>query len=255
MTNGADFDPRDGDSITLSTGQTVSLPLSTEVTVTGAVFSADREGVLDLLPDALVPVRTAPGRAAVTFLCVEYHRVGRRGEIEPYDEFGVVVPAVPEGTTLRPDPRGFLSRIGGYVWYLPVTSEPARALGVEPWGYPKEVAEITHEERGRRRRTTVDVGDERLVTVEIDRPPMLPRRESVSSYTVREGVLLRERLTLSGEIGAWPLSGAARFSLGDHPRADRLRGLALGRRALLRVAAEGEFVIHAGRPLSTADRR
>ena len=253
MTNGSESGPQDGERISISTGHTVGLPLSTEATITGAVFSADREGVVDLLPDDLVPIRTAPGRAAVTFLYVEYHRVGRRGKIEPYDEFGVLAPAVPEGVGLLSSPSAFLDEVGGYVWYLPVTSESARALGVEPWGYPKEIAEITHEERGRRRRTTVDVGDERLVTVEVDRPRTLPRRESAASYTVREGRLLRERLTLSGEVGVWPLGGAARFSLGDHPRADRLRALNLGRRPLLRVAAEGEFVIHAGRPLSAAN--
>jgi hypothetical protein len=247
VTNGADSGPRDGETVTLSTGHTVDLPLSTEATITGAVFSADREGVVDLLPAGLVPVRTAPDRAAVAFLCVEYHRVGR-GEIKPYDEFGVLLPTVPEGTGVVPDPRALLSGIGGYVWYLPVTSEPARALGVEPWGYPKVVAGITHEDRGRKRRTTVDVDGERLITIKIDRPPTLSLSESVASYTVREGLVLRESLGFSGSLGIRPFGGA-RFSLGTHPRAGRLRQLRIGGRALACVGGEGKFVIHAGRPL------
>ena len=239
--------PSDGDSVTISTGETVELPLSTDATITGAVLPASREGVGDLLPDGLVPVGAGPGRAAVTFLCVEYHRVGRLGEFEPYDEFGVLLPAVPEATRTVPYLSAFTRGVGGYVWYLPVTTEPARALGVEVWGYPKEVAEITHEERDGRRRTTVDVDGQRLVTIEVDRPPMVTRSESSTSYTERDGELLREELSLSGEIGGWPLSGSVRVSVGSGSRADRLRSLDLGGRALLRFAAEAEFVVHAGK--------
>lgn len=240
---------RDGESTTLSTGETIDLPVSTEATITGAAFSASHRRVRELLPDGLSAVRVSPRRAAVTFLCVDYHRIGRRGAIEPYNEFGILVPTVPASVTPLPHRSMFTGGVGGYVWYLPVTTESAKALGVDIWGYPKEVGEITHEDDGSRRRTEVTVDGDRLVTIEIDRPPAFGRSVASTSYTVKDGVLLGERLELAGDLGAWPFSTAVRYTLGDHPRADRLREIGLGRRALVRFAGTVEFTIHAGEPV------
>ncbi len=46
------------------------------------------------------------------------------------------------------------TRFGSYVWSLPVTTEPARALGDEIC-YPKTVANIGHHDNTTRRETTV----------------------------------------------------------------------------------------------------
>jgi hypothetical protein len=232
----------DGTVETLSTGHRVELPLSTTARIRGVVLPASRSGVRSLLPEGLRPVRATPTRAAVTVLSVAYDRIGG-GDIEPYDEFGVLLPAVPADAP----PASAIRRVGGYVDFLPVTTEPARALGVEIWGYPKAVADITHRERGATRHTTVTVDGERFVDCAVDRPPTAETRLSAASYTTMDGHLLRERLTVDGRIGAWPASGAFSLTLGDHPRADRLRRLAIGDRALLRVAADAEFTIHAGR--------
>jgi hypothetical protein len=100
-----------------------------------------------------------------------------------------------------------VGHVDGYVDFLPVPTDPARALGVDIWGYPKTVADVTHRDRGATRHTTV---------------------------------------TVDGHVGAWPASRAFSMTLGDHPRADRLRRLDAGDRALLRFAA-AEVTIHAGR--------
>jgi hypothetical protein len=63
----------------------------------------------------------------VAFLCVGYHRIGE-GDVEPYDEFGIVVPAV-HGSTALPT-VSFLGGPTGYVRYLPATPASGRALGV-----------------------------------------------------------------------------------------------------------------------------
>lgn len=234
--------------VTLSTGETVELPLSTDATMTGVVLSASRERVQELLPEGLTPIRAVPGRAAVTFLCVDYHRIGA-GEIAPYNEFGILVPAVHGSITTVPLASAF-TRSGGYVWYLPVSTEPARALGVDIWGYPKEVGEITFADDGTRRRTTVTVDGQRVITLEIERPPTLDLHVSSSSYTVKDGMLLREPLELDGGIGVWPFSSRVSYKLGDHPRAERLQQLDLGSRALLRFHADAEFIIHPGEPVN-----
>jgi hypothetical protein len=232
----------DGVVETLSTGHRVELPLSTTARARGVVLTASRSAVRALLPEGLRPVRATPTRAAVTLLSVAYDRIDGC-DVEPYDEFAVVLPAVPADASTW----SAVEHVGGYVDYLPVTTEPARALGVEVWGYPKVVADVTHDERGSTRRTTVTVDGERFVELSVDRPPTVETSLSSASYTTMDGRLLRERLTVDGQVGAWPASGAFSLTLGDHPRADRIRRLDAGDRALLRVAADVEFTIHAGR--------
>ncbi len=234
--------------ITLSTGETVTLPLSTDATVYGAIFSADREAVADLLPRGLAPIRATPRRAAVTFLAVEYHRIGDDA-MEPYDEFSVMFPAVQAGERSWPFASLATHGASGYVWYLPVTTEPATALGVDIWGYPKEVAEIEHDDHVAGRRTTVRADGQDVITLDVERAPAVDWAQDGASYTVKDGTLLREPLTLDGKLGGWPYSGQARWTLGDHPRADRLRGLDLGSRALARLRFDGEFVIGVGDPV------
>jgi len=240
----------DGGVETLSTGHRVELPLSTAARIRGVVLPASRPAVRSLLPDGLIPVRATPTRAAVALLSIAYDRIGRRGEIEPYDEFAVVLPAVPDNT--RPLVSTLTGGVGGYVDFLPVTTEPARALGVDVWDYPKVVADVTHRTAGSTRHTTVTVGGQRFVDLSVDAPPMVPTSRSATSYTTFDGDLLSERLTLDGRIGAWPASDAFSYTLGEHPRAERLRRLDIGDRALLRVAADAEVTIHAGRRVGCA---
>lgn len=236
--------------ITLSTGETVTLPLSTDATVYGAIFSADRGAVADLLPRGLEPIRATPRRAAVTFLAVEYHRIGDDAMV-PYDEFSVMFPAVQTGEQSWPFASLLTHGASGYVWYLPVTTEPATALGVDIWGYPKEVAEIDHDDHVAGRRTTVRADGQDVITLDVEQAPAVDQRQAGASYTVKDGTLLRESLTLDGDLGGWPYSGQARWELGDHPRADRLRDLDMGSRALARLWFDGEFVIGAGEPVET----
>lgn len=235
-----------GRSERLSTGHEVDLPLSTDATMTGVVLSASPAAVDELLPTGLTPIRATPGRAAVTFLCVDYDRIGHGSDITPYNEFGVLLPAVHDDSRTLPYASVLTRGVTGYVWHLPVTSEPAKALGVDIWGYPKEVAEITHDDDGSTRHTSVHLDDQHLIDVTVARPPMFTQTNSGVSYTTTDGHILREALELDGEIGVWPYSSNISYTLGDHPRAERLKDLDLSERALLRFAADAEFVIHEG---------
>lgn len=245
---GTPDDPGDEPSVPLSTGQTVDLPLETQATVLGAAFSAPTDGVGALLPDELRPLRATPtGNAAVVLLSVEYHHVGVPG-IEPYDEFAVVVPAVPDVSDVAVESSDD-APVGGYVWYLPVTSNPARALGVDVWGYPKTVADVAHEDVGSRRRTTVTVDGERFVELSVDRPPSVGLSVEASSYAGDGGDLQRIPAAVDGDLGGWPLSSAVSLTFGDHDRAGPLRDLDLGGRALARVSFEGRVTFHEGVPV------
>lgn len=228
-----------GTARTLSTGHRVELPLVTEATITGAVVSADRDAVRELLSDPLRPIRTAAGRAGVTLLCVEYHRIGRGSGIDRYNEFGIVVPAVPGSRSPFPSVSALTRGAGGYVWYLPVTTEPARALGVDIWGYPKEIAAIRHEDRGGRRRTSVSVDGRRVIDV-------TRRKTGPCSGSGRNS---------TGSSGSGRTAAVSRTNSVDHPRARRLRSLGFGG-TCARTLRRGDGVRHPrGRTDRSAPRR
>lgn len=239
--------PADGDRVRLSTGHEVTLPLVTEATMTGAVLPADLDAVAALLPSGLRPVRTTPRRAAVAVLCVEYRRIDDDA-MEPYDEFAVAFPATTDRTA--PPLLPLLTRAaGGYIWSLPVTSEPARALGEEVWGFPKTVADITHRDDATRRETTVVEDGDRVATVAIDWPRSLSREETSHSYAVRDGRLEQVPVTFRGRFGVAPLSARVAVDLGDHDRADTLRSLDIGSRSVVRFSLDGQLTYGAGRPV------
>jgi hypothetical protein len=237
-----------GGTDTLSTGHTVDLPLDVEATMLGAAFSAPEARVADLLPDGLSPVSLRDGRAVVTFLSVEYHAMDIEG-LAPYDEFAVMVPSTHGSPTTVPYATALRHATDGYVWTMPVTTEPAYALGVDVWGYPKVVADIEHTDRGPRRETRVEVDGDHLLTFELERPPTTGVSDDGFSYAVKEGELLRIPNEVDGDLGFWPLSSEVSVRLGDHPTAEPLRALALGDRALARLSVEGDVVFFDGQPV------
>lgn len=244
--------PSDGGrKVTLSTGETIELPVSLDATMTAVVLPADRERVAALLPAGLSPTRAGRGTAPVGLLSVEYHDVGD-GALEPYDEFAVIVGATPGAPSGIPY-LSPLRRNDGYVWYMPVTREPARAFGAEIWGYPKVVADIDIEDSKGRRRTTVTIDGDRFLTMAVERPRTVAREDAITAYAVKDGTLLRVRGDLSGDVGIWPYTRRFSYALGDHPNAERLRELDLGDRAFARFYADGVITFGPGDPVD--DRR
>lgn len=236
------------DHVTLSTGHEVTLPLETEATITGLALFTDSDAVAALLPDELEPVRITPRRAVVTVLAVEYHRIGDDA-MTPYDELAVVLVATPRRSQ-RPLVPLVTGEYGGYVHSLPVTTEPARALGAEVWGFPKTVARISHhDEDGRRVTSVVEEGDH-VVTVDTARSRTWPVAHDTTSYTVQNGRLERLPVTLDGVAGGRPLSTEFEVLVGTHERSATLRSLSFGSRALAQFAFEGRVSYGAGRPVS-----
>lgn len=236
-------------SRTLSTGHTVELPLETEATVLGAVFSAPKKALAELLPDGLSPLRaTTTGKGAITFLSVEYRRIDVEG-MEPYNEFSVIIPATHMSSSAIPYLSALIHGTDGYVWYLPVTTDPARALGVDIWGFPKVVADITHEDNGSTRTTTVTEDGELFISFEIDRPPTIGTQGSGFTYTVSDGELLKVPNEVDAESGLWPLSRCVSVTFGDHPRTAPLQSLNLSKRALARVSIDGDVRFYPAEPV------
>lgn len=236
-------------TVTISTGQTVDVPVSLQATMLGAVFAAPKRQVSEMLPAGLQPIRATPtGDAAVTFLSVEYHDVGIP-DVEPYNEFAVIIPASHVSPSTVPYVSALTQATNGYVWYMPVTTDPSRAFGVDIWGFPKVVADITHTDDGSVRETTVSVDGEHFITLAVDRPPRIEAKDDGVSYTVKDDQLLRVPNKIDAEIGFWPFSTDVSVSFGDHRKADQLRALELGSRALGRISLDGEVSFYQGEPV------
>ncbi|MEF8871781.1 MAG: acetoacetate decarboxylase family protein [Haloarculaceae archaeon] len=227
-------------TVELSSGHKVTLPLSTTATMVGGVFTASVDAARPMLPDELTPVRLTPARTAVLLLSVEYHRIDRN-QLSPYNEFGIFLPAVP-GTGTATPLSALGGELGGYTWQLPVTTEPARALG-ELWQYPKTVGNIAFDDEGRHRRTTVTVDGQRVLTFEANRPRTVPVSLSIRSYTDGDGTVRSVPARVDGRGGAALGCGRTALDLGSHPWADQLRVLGVGPQAIGIVSFEGEFII------------
>ncbi|MGQ3411223.1 acetoacetate decarboxylase family protein [Natrinema sp. LN54] len=192
----------------LSTGHEVALPLALSFAMGGVTVPARRSRLEAVLPAGLSSLAIAPGIGCVTLVGIQYHRVGGgdRGAtgLEPYDEFAVIVPAVRGSRTSLPGAQLADGEIGGYVHWLPVTTDPSVALGREIWGYPKERAAITVTDGPDGVRTVVDggrYGDE-SVRLEISRPRLEPtaRDWTMASYTTKDGALLRTTARIRGDV-------------------------------------------------------
>lgn len=231
---------------TLSTGHTVELPVRTQATMLGATFAASKSDVSELLPSGLRPIHATPtGAAAVTLLSVEYHEV-EIPEMDPYNEFAVMIPANHTSPSKIPYVSALTQATNAYVWYMPVTTEPAKAFGIDIWGFPKVVADITHDDDGSVRTTTVTVDGDRFVTFEIDRPPSMKMEDDGFSYTVKDDQLLKVPTKIDADAGIWPFSNNVSVSFGAHPKADPLQSLDLGSRALARVSVVGDAYFYPG---------
>jgi hypothetical protein len=234
------------DRVALSTGHEVALPLETEAAAVGAAFAGNASAVDAALPDPLAPVRIAPGRAPVVLVGVGYRRIGD-GAMAAYDEFGVLLPAThhPEDGPVGAERAAVRHGVGAYVDWLPVTTDPGRALGVEVWGYPKEVRAIDVVDGCDRHRVTVGADGERVAELSVNRTPTVDGRLRATSFAGSDAVREIEHL-LDGRIGGW--LGGATLSLGSQPRADRLRefGLVDGQRAFARLRFDGRFAVGRG---------
>lgn len=226
-------------TVELSTGHEVRLPLSTTATMTGGLFTASVDAACQMVPDGLVPARVTPARTLLLLLSVEYQRIDRN-QLTPYGEFGVFIPAVPDDNraTLLAALTGGL---GGYTWQLPVTSEPARALG-DIWQFPKTVASVAFERKDIRRQTTLAVDGQRVLQLDVPRSRTVPLRLTAQSYTDGDGTVRRVPVRVAGHGGLTP--SRSRVDLGDHAWADQLRVLGVGPTSLASIAFEGEFMIY-----------
>lgn len=202
-----------------------------------AYFPAPAAKVRELLPsDKLKPVLLTPGTALICLTAFEYREIA---DVEPYNEIGINVlvryqPAmnIPLLPVLFPQ---WFGRSQFYVRHLPVTHEYARDGGIEEWGYPKFLADITFEDLGESVRSQLRAEGKHIVTLEVEKLPTRSQRMDIYLYSVKEGELLKTRSEMQGLVGLSRSRGGASYTLGDHVIADELRALGMGATAVGRM--------------------
>jgi hypothetical protein len=219
-------------------GEEAKLPIFYyDGTAQTAVFPARIGALRRLLPDPrFVPARLAPGLGAVGVTCFEY----RDTDIGPYNELAISIilkdprlPFNPPGGALLAGLRD--KQLHAWVQHLPVTTEIARAGGVELYNYPKFVGSIEFEQDGSRRNCRLREGEEGILSLD---GPLIdaPRSGGLQLFSH----LWMDRQPQSSEFKLNILSsglslrpGAARLELGGlHPIARELAGLVVSRKSI-----------------------
>lgn len=199
-----------------------------------ALFRVDYERAQALLADQGVQaVRVFGNKALVGLAFYQY----RQTSIADYNEVGVAIAVVPNGTVVPRFP--LLSMFGpldkaavGYcVIDLPVTTHAACAAGREIWGYPKFVTPISfNHARGTFEGTVSDPQTGKELVRLSGKPgiglpaPLL----DLVLYSRHNNQLLRTLVNTRGGASAC-LPGSMRVSVSDstHPMAQRLKSLGL----------------------------
>jgi hypothetical protein len=118
-----------------------------------------------------------------------------------------------------------------YMLHVPVTTEIAVSGGVEFYGYPKFIAEIEFMRADGWIHCHVAADGRDILTLSGRQIVTKPaQRMRVHNITVKEGRILRaEGIINPRQLGISRRSSEVRLELGNHPIADELRGLHLGR--------------------------
>ncbi|MDE3069884.1 MAG: acetoacetate decarboxylase family protein [Acidobacteriota bacterium] len=212
-------------------GQAVKLPIFYyDGTAIGAVFPARLAALRRLMPDPrFSPARLAPGVGAVAITCFEY----RDTDIGPYNELAISVPLNEPYHAPNLPGRALLAslrrrQMHAWVQHLPVTTEIARAGGVELYNYPKFIGGIEFERSGTGIECRLSEGREHILTLSGALIPT-PRSERIQlfSHLWMDGQPQGSEFKINAaEMGVSVWGSSARLELGTrHPIARELGSL------------------------------
>jgi hypothetical protein len=211
-------------------GRTVRVPVEVaQASAVSATYLASSGRVQAwIAASGLRVLPVAPGQTVVSIAGLRYEQ----GDWGRYDEVCIATPVLAPGAT---SVIGALREraIGLYLRYLPVTDEFSCRAGVELYGFPKWVADISLSQEPRHARLYFASEQKQVLTLDA-RCPTGSRSfapVSIDAYSHREGALWRCRFTVAGE-GVSVRPGGARLKLGVHAIAGELEDLCLSRHAL-----------------------
>jgi hypothetical protein len=199
-----------------------------------AIYTASTDKVRRLLPlTDMHPVEAMSGRALVAFTAFEY----RKTDIDPYNEFSISFPitfqkkAIPGITVLGMMLRRYFT---AYVWQLPVTTERARRGGVEMYGYPKFLADITFASKNGMLECTLSEGGKNILILNGQKlKTSVEKVNRFKTFSLKDGVPLAANVYMNPiEFGKSMSPKAAELTLGTHDIARQLQEIKLSPKPL-----------------------
>lgn len=191
---------------------------------------ASLKKVEKILPsDRIHPLRVTPWHCIVALSAYQYRDSG----IGPYNEVSVSIPFILD----RPSPvligvaRKPPEEPMAYIYHLPVTSEIARATGVRSANFPKFLSEISFQDDKDWVSCMVSSNNQKILKLTGRKLKLRPMgRQRMYPVTLQNGYLLRlEVISSECQMGSSMSSSDVNLELGDHPVAEDLRSLGLGR--------------------------
>lgn len=201
------------DEITAS-GRTFRLPfLYYDFSRITASFPAPTNKIKEILPSKkLQPVEIKQNASIVMFIAYEYRKMEG---IAPYNEFGIAIPTTYKANNLP----------GSYVTHLPVTTEQARWGGVEIYGFPKFIADITFEDKPKICGSQVNLDNQKIVSLEVNKKDTRLESNEFYTYTVLGDKIVRTLVQYQGYVSTGTDKNGAKVELGTHPKSKEIISL------------------------------
>jgi len=192
-----------------------------------AAFSINADKARALLPgNEIYPLRLW-NKGVLVITVIDY----RDTVIGKYIEYSIAI-ACTHGS--RPAPRllpaVFMNKYGTgqYVYDLPVSTEISVKGGKGIWGMPKHQANLDFVISDKTVSAQYDKDGQFAMKIEIEKPrnAWLPASMAASNYCQYRGLLLKSSLYFKARAGfTLRKRGAARLTIGDHPRVSALKEL------------------------------
>jgi hypothetical protein len=192
-----------------------------------AAFSIDWDKARALIPPGDVHPFRLWNRGVLVVTVINY----RETDIGAYIEYSLAI-ACTKGANPAPRllPGVLISYFGTgqYVFDLPVSSEVSVKGGKGIWGMPKHKANLDFVTGKKWASSQYDL-DGRMVSrfdVLLPKSYWLPLNMGAANYCVFRGMMMKSLIYCRGKVGFYLMRpGSARLVLGDHKRAEMIRGL------------------------------
>ncbi|MBE0480960.1 MAG: acetoacetate decarboxylase family protein [Dehalococcoidia bacterium] len=218
-----------------------------------AIYTATTSKVKPYLPHPdMNPVEFVPGRCLVAFTAFEY----RKTSIDAYNEFSIAClitfrqTQIP-GITVT---RQLMARTySAYVWHLPVTTEIAKNGGIELYGYPKFIADISF--RKSDGWVECELAEKGTLILKLrgrELPTGTGKVMRYVTYSLKDGVPLMTNVCVNPVQYAQSMNrDNAELEIGTgHEICDELKGIGLsGKPVLYQYSPVNEAILFAGRVL------
>jgi hypothetical protein len=192
-----------------------------------AAFSINWDKARALLPGNEIHPLRLWNKGVLVITVIDY----RDTVIGKYIEYSIAI-ACTHGS--RPAPRLLPALLmdaygtGQYVYDLPVSTEISVKGGKGIWGMPKHQANLNFIISDRAVSAQYDKDGQFAMKIEIERPrkTWFPVNMGATNYCQYRGLLMKSTLYFKAKAGfTLRKRGAARLTIGDHPRVRALKGL------------------------------